>query len=41
MKKKIVDLCEDLVIIARIAVYAAVCSAAWELGKIIISVFLK
>ena len=42
MKKRFMeDLCEDLIIIARLAVYVAVCSAAWEIGKFVISVFLK
>lgn len=41
MKKKMNEAIEDLLIIVRIAVYAAVCSAAWESGKFIFSVFLK
>ena len=33
MKKKLKSIAEELSIIANIAIYAAVCGAAWEIGK--------
>ena len=33
MKEKLKAVVDELAIVANIAVYAAVCGAAWELGK--------